>query len=56
MKERFSFILLFILFALSLQMIRCGSAISSLVKLCFTALLLRLPFIIFAEDKLHSGN
>ena len=40
---------------LSLHKIRCGSAVSSNVKLCLTFLLLHSPVIIFAQDRLHSA-
>ncbi len=40
---------------LSLHKIRCGSAVSSNVKLRLTFLLLHSPVIIFAQDRLHSA-
>jgi hypothetical protein len=46
----------FVVKQIILQKISFGSAISSLVKLRFPALLLRSPCIIFAEDKLRLGN
>ena len=42
--------------ALSLYKISGGSAISSLVKLCFPNLLLHSLCIIFVKDKLRSGK
>ena len=42
-------------YVVSLHKIRCGSAVSSNVKLRLTFLLLHSPVIIFAQDRLHSA-